>query len=147
MHLWTARPPLLLNHLLQWLHRTAPLWSSMELILSLLHLCLFMSPGLLKHLPHSLHCTAWSSSVLCLVSLPPGTSSSTGNRGVLFLVEHLCTARPPLLRNHLLQCGHLGHLCCETTCYNVDTSQTLTAGKLVAFILWCTYVLPCLLLS
>ena len=78
----------------------------MGLILSLLHLCLFMSPSLLKYLPHSLHCTAWSSSPLCLLSFPPGASSLAGDRELLFMVEHLCTARPPLLRNHLLQCGH-----------------------------------------
>ena len=69
-----------------------------------------------------LNCMVIINFVLCLVTLPPGALSSAGNRGVLSLVEHLCTARPPLLRNHLLQCGH---------CTNPDCWETGSICSLV----------------
>ena len=89
VHLWTAKPPLLLIHLLHLRHCIAPFCCCIGFYLSDLHLCLFKSPGLLKLLPHSLHWIA-----------PPGSDwlPSSG--------EHRCTARPPLLRNQRPHTSH-----------------------------------------
>ena len=57
LHLCTARPPLLQNHFWHFLHFTALLCSSIGFALSIKHLCLFLSLGLLNFLPHSVHIT------------------------------------------------------------------------------------------
>ena len=50
MHLWTANPPLLLNHLRHCEHWVAPHCSYTGFCLSVTHLCLFLSLSFLKHL-------------------------------------------------------------------------------------------------
>ena len=65
-HLWTARPPLLLNQRPQASHFTEPLCSSTGLALSLEHLCLALSASLLNSLLHTAH------------SLPGVSTSSAG---------------------------------------------------------------------
>ena len=51
--MWTARPPLLLNHLLQAAHWAAPSCSLTGLDRSSKHLCLFLSPALRNSLLHT----------------------------------------------------------------------------------------------
>ena len=75
LHVWTARPPLLLNHFLQVWHWAAPLCSLTCLFLSLRHLCLFLSlsskfPGAhLTFTPPS--CCWWMSDLSFCMPLHP----------------------------------------------------------------------------
>ena len=62
-----AKPPLLLNHFLQAWHWEAPICSLMAFLLSLKHLCLFLSLALQNFLKHTLHTTSLAATG---VSLP-----------------------------------------------------------------------------
>ena len=48
-----CNPPLLLNHLLHWMHCMEPVWSCTGLDLSVRHLCWLLFSYLAKVLPHS----------------------------------------------------------------------------------------------
>ena len=101
------RLPALLHHLWHSVHWTEPLCSSTDLFLSRRHLCLLRSPRLLKVLPHSLHTTtcSWGAAAVPLVTL---LASYT-------YVCTVCTARPPLLLNHLSQLSHCTASACSLT--------------------------------
>ena len=58
LHVWTARSPLLKNHLLQTIHWAAPRCSRTGFSLSLLHLCRFLSLPRLYFLEHTSQVTS-----------------------------------------------------------------------------------------
>ena len=69
LHVWTASPPLLLNHLLQTVHCVAPCGSHTGFFLSLVHLCLFLLLSLLNFLEHTSHITSYVATRRCVAVL------------------------------------------------------------------------------
>ena len=96
LHLWTARPPLLLNH--RYSGCIGPLLSAPPLASSSLHYT-YVSSDLLSPEASPTCLTLYQSttgpSALPLAAVE--VSSQTVD------VEHLCMVRPPLLQNHRLQ--------------------------------------------